>query len=71
MDTYNSLMQLAALRVIGTLEASKEQKLLKRILYKSLTEEELRRVINNFPIDLQEEDITSYADYELELLGEI
>lgn len=71
MDTYNSLLRRAALRVVLTLEASEKQKLLCQILNKTLTEEELQEVIKNFSLDLQEEDITSYADYEEELLGEI
>ena len=59
---------IVALRLVHFLEQSKEKELLIQTLSGLLTEEELRAVLEDYPIDLDKEDIDSY---DTELRGNI
>lgn len=61
---YNTLLIRAGLRVALKLEPSTDKALLIKILSGALVEEELQQVLKDYPLDLEEEDITSYQDYE-------
>ena len=62
------LKVIVALRLVHFLEQSKEKELLIQTLSGLLTEEELRAVLEDYPIDLDKEDIDSY---DTELRGNI